>query len=89
MTTPQIFDKIRRLGADLLVVNGKLKVRPPGLLPPELKRLAMERATQLKSMRPLRGEAGDLEARFQPDHRSQAPIATQLNTGLAQSAGRT
>ncbi len=45
----QILSETQSLGATLVVVDGKLKVRPPGVLPATLKATIRERAPEIKA----------------------------------------
>jgi len=48
MNVHQILVQVRQFGADLVVINGKLKASPPGVLPPELKAAIRDRAAEIK-----------------------------------------
>jgi hypothetical protein len=48
MNAAQLISEARRHGTDLLVVDGKLKARPPGLLPADLKAQLAARAKEVK-----------------------------------------
>jgi hypothetical protein len=48
MNTQQILDEVRRCGAALVIVDGRLKASPPGMLPAELKAAIRERAAEIK-----------------------------------------
>jgi hypothetical protein len=45
----ELLAQVRHAGAELLVVNGKLKATPPGRLPPDLRAVILERAADIKS----------------------------------------
>ena len=49
MNLEEILMRVRRCGADLSVIDGKLKATPPGILPPELKAAIRERAAEIKA----------------------------------------
>lgn len=49
MNAPEIIAKVRGLGVRLVIIDGKLKATPPGLLPPDLKAAVLERAGEIKA----------------------------------------
>jgi tubulysin polyketide synthase-like protein len=49
MNAQQILDQVYRLDAKLIVIDGKLKASPPGVLPPELKATIRDRAAEIKA----------------------------------------
>jgi hypothetical protein len=49
MNAQAILDEVRRRGASLLIVDGRLKVSPPGLLPDTLKAAIREQVAVIKS----------------------------------------
>jgi hypothetical protein len=48
MNTQQILDEVRRCGAALVIVDGRLKASPPDMLPADLKAAIRERAAEIK-----------------------------------------
>jgi hypothetical protein len=52
MNAQEILDQVYRLDAKLIVIDGKMKASPPGVLPPELKAAIRERATDIKALLP-------------------------------------
>jgi tubulysin polyketide synthase-like protein len=49
MNAQEILAQVHRLDAELIVVDGKLKASPPGVLPPELKAAIRDRAAEIKT----------------------------------------
>ncbi len=49
MTAHEILAKVRGLGVRLVVIDGKLKATPPGLLPPDLKAAVRDRVDEIKA----------------------------------------
>jgi len=50
MNPNDIIARVEELGVKLLVIDGKLKALPPGRIPPELKAVLRERATEIKAL---------------------------------------
>jgi hypothetical protein len=48
MNAQQILDEVRRCGAALVIIHGRLKASPPGVLPGDLKVAIRERAAEIK-----------------------------------------
>ncbi len=49
MNAQEILAKVEKLGATLVVLDGKLKATPPGVLPSDLKAAIRERAPEIKA----------------------------------------
>jgi hypothetical protein len=49
MNALELLDQVRCLDAELIVVDGKLKASPPGVLPPALKAAIRDRAAEIKA----------------------------------------
>jgi hypothetical protein len=49
MNAQEILAQVHRLDAELIVIDGKLKVSPAGVLPPELKAAVRARAAEIKA----------------------------------------
>jgi hypothetical protein len=49
VTTSEIFAEVAKAGARLVVVDGKLKATPPGLIQPDLKAAILERIVEIKA----------------------------------------
>lgn len=52
MTTQEIIARVEKLGATLIVLDGKLKATPPGVLPDDLKAVIREHASEIKAILP-------------------------------------
>jgi len=50
VTPAEVIAEVHRLGGELVVIEGGLKVRPAGILTPELKRAAQEHASEIKAL---------------------------------------
>jgi hypothetical protein len=49
MTAHEILAKVRGLGVRLVVIDGKLRATPPGLIPPDLKAAVRDRVDEIKA----------------------------------------
>lgn len=80
MNAQEILAQARQLGADLIVMDGKLKASPPGVLPPELKAAIRDRAAEIKAQlrgeqeRPTAAEPEPERTRWPTTFRSPTPI---------------
>lgn len=50
MTPYELLASVQNRGARLVVIDGRLKVTPPGCLPPELKSEVVKRAAEIKAL---------------------------------------
>jgi hypothetical protein len=72
MNVEEIIAQVHRCGADLTVIDGRLKAAPPGVLPPELKAAIRERAAEIKALL----NAGD--GRHEPPRKETAMLPLLL-----------
>jgi hypothetical protein len=70
MTAQEVLTKVRERGVVLVLIDGRLKASPPGLLPPDLKTAIRDRSDEIKALLPIEQERN----RWPGDSRAPMPL---------------